>query len=279
MKVKITTLAENTAARPGLLAEWGLSILVETDEAVVLLDTGGSESTAAHNARRMGIDLSIVDKIVLSHAHGDHTGGLVEVLHSIGKPIDIIAHPGVWDRKFGKLPNLPSRYAGIPFNLDTLENLGAIFHLTSEPVKITENIMTTGEVEMKTPYEELDANLYIKKNGDLEKDTLPDDLALIINTGEGLAVITGCAHRGIINTLRHAQALTGVDYIHTVIGGTHLIRASKERLDSTIADLKTFGIQRLGVSHCTGGLPAARLALEFGEIFFFNNAGTEIIIE
>ena len=132
---------------------------------------------------------------------------------------------------------------------------------------------------MQTGYEDIDANLYVKKNGDLEKDTMPDDLALIIDTGEGLAVITGCAHRGIINTLRHAQNLTGLDYIHTVIGGTHLIRTSRERLDLTIDELKTFGILRLGVSHCTGVLAAAHLAMEFGDIFFFNNAGTELVIE
>jgi 7,8-dihydropterin-6-yl-methyl-4-(beta-D-ribofuranosyl)aminobenzene 5'-phosphate synthase len=279
MRVRISTIAENTAARPGIRAEWGLSILVQTEEAVVLLDTGGTENTAAHNARRMGIDLRIVDKIVLSHAHGDHTGGLVEVLNSIRRPVDIIAHPCIWDRKFGKLPNIPERYAGIPHNLDTLESLGAVFHLTTEPFKISDNIMTTGEVEMQTDYENVDANLYVKKNGEKKADTMPDDLALTINTGEGLIVITGCAHRGIINTLRHAQRITGVDYIHTVIGGTHLVRSSRERLDLTIEDLKTFGIQRIGVSHCTGAFSAARLAMEFGDIFFFNNAGTELVIE
>ncbi len=279
MKVKISTLTENTAASPGILAEWGLSILVQTEEAVVLLDTGGTKNTAAHNARKMGIDLSIVDKIVLSHAHGDHTGGLVEILNAIGRPVDIIAHPGIWDRKFVKWPNKPERFAGIPYNLDTLENLGAVFHLTTEPFKISENIMTTGEVEMQTDYENIDAVLYVKKNGETEKDTMPDDLALTINTGEGLIVITGCAHRGIINTLRQAQRITGVDYVHTVIGGTHLVGSSRERLDLTIEDLKTFGIQRLGASHCTGALSAARLAMEFGDIFFFNNAGTELVRE
>lgn len=279
MKVKISTMAENTAARPGIRAEWGLSILVQTEEATVLLDTGGTENTAAHNARRMGIDLSMVDKIVLSHGHGDHTGGLVEILNAIRRPVDIIAHPNIWDRKFSKLPDMPERYSGIPYNLDMLENLGAVFHLTTKPFKISDNIMTTGEVEMRTDYEHLDAGLYVKKNGEMEKDIMPDDLALTIHTGEGLMVITGCAHRGIINTLRHAQRITGVDHIHTVIGGTHLVRASRERVDSTIEDLKTFGIQRLGVSHCTGALPSARLAMEFGDIFFFNHAGTELVIE
>lgn len=199
MEIKITTLTENTAARPGLLAEWGLSILVETDEETILLDTGGDEQTAAYNALRLGKDLSRVSRIVLSHAHRDHTGGLAEVLNLIGKPVEIIGHPEIWDRKYGKFPNMRPHFTGISFQREFLEDKGAIFHLTAEPVKISESIMTTGEVQMVTGYETVDENLYIKRNGTLDKDTLPDDLALIINTGQGLAVITGCAHRGILS--------------------------------------------------------------------------------
>ena len=132
---------------------------------------------------------------------------------------------------------------------------------------------------MLTDYEKIDDILFEKRNGELQPDMVPDDLALVINTGEGLAVITGCAHRGIVNTLRHAQKITGVESIHTVIGGTHLFRASAERLEYTINDLKTFGIKRLGVSHCTGNLQAARLAYEFRDQFFFNNAGTSLVLD
>ena len=105
-------------------------------------------------------------------------------------------------------------------------------------------------------------------------DKLMDDQALIVKTEQGLAIILGCAHRGMINTLYHAQQLTGTDTIHTVIGGAHLINASEERLWQTIAALKDIGVQRLGLCHCTD-LPAAGvLAQEFGEKFFFNKAGT-----
>ena len=279
MEVRITTLAENTASAGNVLGEWGLSILVETEEAVVLLDTGGPELSAAHNAQRLGKDLSAVDKIVISHGHYDHTGGLVEVMSRIGKPVEIIAHPGIWAAKYAKLPNRPERYAGMPVVAEMLESMGASFNLTAEPVKITDSIMTTGEIEMQTEYEEIDDILFEKRDGTLHPDMVPDDLALVINTGEGLAVVTGCAHRGIVNTLRQAQKITGVERIHTVIGGTHLFRASEERLELTIADLQDFGIERLGVSHCTGALQAARLAQEFGDLFFFNNAGTSLVLD
>lgn len=287
MKVRITTLAENTVGTGGvgLIGEWGLSILVETEAVKVLLDTGGPELSVTHNAQRLRKDLSMVDKIVLSHCHSDHTGGLVEVLNWIRKkPVEIIAHPEIWAQRYAKVPNRPNQperyaWAGMPVMAELLESRGAFFNLTSEPVKICDGIMTTGEVPMQTDYEEVDHYLFEKRNGEMRPDMVPDDLGIVINTGEGLAVITGCAHRGIINMLRHAQKITGVDYIHTVIGGIHLFRAPEERLELTINDLKDFGIQRLGVSHCTGALQSARLAEEFGELFFFNNAGTSIEID
>ena len=110
-------------------------------------------------------------------------------------------------------------------------------------------------------------------------DPLADDLALIVRTGHGLALITGCAHRGIINTVRHVQKLTKGEPIHTIIGGTHLMVASPERIEKTARELKELGLQRLGVSHCTGFNASATLAREFGEVFFLNNAGTQITLE
>jgi 7,8-dihydropterin-6-yl-methyl-4-(beta-D-ribofuranosyl)aminobenzene 5'-phosphate synthase len=118
----------------------------------------------------------------------------------------------------------------------------------------------------------------MKENGQLRSDKVIDDLSLIIDADFGLVVITGCAHRGIINTLRHAQKLTGKELVYAVIGGTHLLRSSDERLELTIAELREMGIQKLGVSHCTGFAASARLAQEFGDIFFLNNAGTRLTL-
>src|SRR4030043_1140357 len=112
MAVRITTLSENTA-QLGFLGEWGLSILVETESTKVLLDTGMSIS-ARHNADLMGIDLSTIDGIVLSHAHDDHTGGLQEVLRRVRKEVQVIAHPDIWVPKYVVYGD-SSRYAGIPY--------------------------------------------------------------------------------------------------------------------------------------------------------------------
>jgi len=274
MKLSITTLSENTAARGYLLAEWGLSILAETDTVNILLDTGQSIS-ASHNADILGIDLSKIDKIVLSHGHYDHTGGLREALLKMRKKVEIIAHPDVWTAKYARRQGQEERYNGIPFQQQELESIGARFNMTTKPVKITDNIMTTGEIPMVTDFEQIAANLLVKEGNDFKPDKLLDDQALVINTEPGLIVVLGCAHRGIINTLYHAQQITGVKQIHMVLGGCHLIGASEERIWRTIAALRELGVQRIGVSHCTGLPAAAIMAQEFGDSFFFNNAGIQ----
>ena len=271
MEVRITTLSENTA-NYGYLAEWGLSILVEVNEARILMDTGLSFS-AVHNAQLIGIDLSAIDLIVLSHGHADHTGGLREVLKIKGE-VEVIAHPDIWAAKHVQRNKEGVQYNGIPFLREELESHGARFNLVREPIHITENVMTTGEIPMFSGYEEIENNLFVKEAGTLHPDPLADDLALIIDTDFGLVVILGCAHRGVVNTLRYAQNLTGKELVYAAIGGTHLFRASEERLEKTIADIREIGIQRLGVSHCTGFRASARLAQEFEDIFFMNNAGT-----
>ena len=273
MELRITTLSENTANTRSLLAEQGLSILVETDDINILFDTGQSIS-AGYNADTLGIDLSKIGKIVLSHGHFDHTGGLRQILRKMRKQVEIIAHPDIWAAKYIHREGQQDRYIGIPFQRQELESLGANFNLTTKPLKITDNIMTTGEVAMVTDFEEIEPELVVKEDDGWHPDRLLDDQALIINTELGLIIILGCAHRGIINTLYHAQQLTGIKPIHTVLGGSHLITASEERIWLTIAALRDLSIQRLGLCHCTG-LPAASLiAQEFGDSFSFNNAGT-----
>jgi 7,8-dihydropterin-6-yl-methyl-4-(beta-D-ribofuranosyl)aminobenzene 5'-phosphate synthase len=275
MEIRITTLSENTA-NFGYLAEWGLSILVEADGLRILMDTGLSFS-AVHNAQLMGIDLSTIDRIVLSHGHADHTGGLREVLRRGGGEVEVIAHPDIWAPKYVRRDGkTEEQYIGIPFSRGELESRSARFTLEREPVHITEHIMTTGEIPMLSGYEEIETNLFVREDGVLHPDHLADDLALVIDANFGLVVILGCAHRGIINTLRHAQRLTSKELVYAAIGGTHLFLASDKRIERTIPNLKEIGIQRLGVSHCTGFHASARLAHEFKGIFFLNNAGSRL---
>ena len=132
IKLRLTTLSDNTAKMfPGLLAEWGWSILIETDEVNILFDTGGGISVS-HNANTLDVDFSKIDKIVLSHAHYDHTGGLREVLGRMKKEVKIIAHPDLAKKaKYHSHLGQAYGYAGIPFQRQELENLGARFNLTT----------------------------------------------------------------------------------------------------------------------------------------------------
>jgi len=276
VRLRITTLSENTAGAGNLLAEWGLSILVETDDINILFDTSPGIS-ASYNADILGIDLSKIDKIVLSHGHYDHTGGLRQILRKMKKEVEIIAHPDIWAAKYSRRQGKRDRFNGVPFPRHELESLGANFTLTTKPTKITDSIMTTGEVPMVTDFEEIEPNrFFMKEETGWQPDKLLDDQALIINTEQGLVVILGCAHRGMINTLYHAQQLTGVKPIHMVLGGCHLTRASKERIDSTITAIRELDVQKLGLCHCTGLPATVIMAQEFGDGFFFNNTGTRI---
>ena len=279
MPVKITTLIENTSGAPFIRGEWGQSLLVETDEDTILFDTGASDMII-ENAARMKIDLSKIDKIVLSHGHYDHTGGLqavlLNLLESGAKPegIEIIAHPDIFQPKFSRLKNGPPTDISIPFGREELEALGARFHLSREPVKLNSFSMTTGEISMHVDFEKIDPALYTKEANEYVPDPLADDLGITIKTDRGLIVLLGCAHRGVINTLHHVRRQTGIDKFYAVIGGTHLSHADRKQLNATIAALREMKIEKLGVSHCTGMMSAVSLASEFPDSFFFNTAGT-----
>ncbi len=274
MSIKITTLSENSA-NPGTLAEWGLSILIEVDGVRVLLDTSQSISVT-HNAKLMNIDLSEIDKLVISHGHYDHTGGFKDVLAQTGA-IDVVAHPDMWTEKYAIYGDY-QKYIGVPFTREELESLGASFQLTKDPVWITDNIVTTGEIPMTNDYEQIDAGMFIKLGDSFEPDQLLDDLAIGIRTEAGLVIVLGCAHRGMINTIQHLQNITGEQRVYGVLGGTHLVMANPERLTRTTADLRQIGVQKLGVSHCTGFNASCWLANEFPDEFFMNNSGTALTL-
>jgi len=272
VRVKITTLAENSATIQGTLAEHGLSMLLQLDDLWVLLDTGFSD-TAVHNAHALKIDLSRVSHIVMSHGHRDHSGGLLSVLAETGE-VTVHGHVGIWKPRYGVPQNQKPKYAGLPYVREMLESLGATFDLSDGPVQLSPQVMTTGPVPRNTPFETLDARLKVRVGQGWVQDQIEDDQSLLVKTPRGLVVMLGCAHSGIVNTLYRAQEVSGEKRIYAVLGGTHLKSASREQLEKTVDVLKQLDIQKIGVSHCTGMVASAVLAQEFGDRFFFNNVGT-----
>jgi 7,8-dihydropterin-6-yl-methyl-4-(beta-D-ribofuranosyl)aminobenzene 5'-phosphate synthase len=228
----------------------------------------------------LGIELQKIDTIVLSHGHLDHTGGLRRVLREIGKEVKVVAHPEVWSDKYFKLAGKPERFINIPFQPQELERLGARFELTDEPYKLSESIFTTGEIPLINNFETVqppqNSERYIKQGNRQVADVIGDDLALIIDSADGLLVVLGCAHRGIINTLCRAQEVTGKQKIHAVLGGAHLHDATEDRIRFVIESLKNLGVEMIALNHCTGQGVACRLQQEFGDRFHFNPAGTSI---
>jgi 7,8-dihydropterin-6-yl-methyl-4-(beta-D-ribofuranosyl)aminobenzene 5'-phosphate synthase len=288
MKIRVITISEDAVSRPGLLGEQGLSVFIEANGQGILFDTGQSIS-ALHNARRLGVSIAAIGTVVLSHSHSDHTGGLRDVLRETEAEVSVVAHPDVFTDRFVRFPSLKAAQgvfpgvsgrdmnAGMPYSQRELESWGAQFSLVSEPVQIVPGIITTGEVPRQVDFES-DASHDVQRliwNGrSYIDDEILDDLGMILTTTEGLVVILGCAHRGIVNSLYHAQKLTGEQRIHAVLGGSHLVQASEERIERTMDALAALDISLLGLCHCTGYSVQARLADRFGDKFFQNHAGT-----
>ncbi len=275
MKLKITTLDENTASY-GYLAEWGLSFFIELDGIRVLFDAGMSSITI-ENARQAKIDLSSIDYMVLSHGHSDHTGGLQNLL-IYNREVSIIAHPDIWTHKYVLENDGKYVFCGIPFRPEELESRGARFHLSREPYKLTDNTYTTGEVAITNNYEQVESDLFVKVGENYQPDPMNDDQSLVICTDQGLVIITGCAHRGIVNTIHHAQEMTGEEHIHAVIGGFHLYQASEDRIDETMHDLDQLNIQKIAPCHCTGFHAIARIANAMPGKFLSLQSGTVLEI-
>lgn len=270
----ITTLVDNTVSKPDLLAEHGLSLMLETEDEKILFDAGQKGHTIIHNADTLGVDLSDIDKIVLSHGHSDHTGGLDGVL-TASRHAKIYGHPDLFDEKYSKT-QCEQRLIGIPYTREALELRGAKLNLSRESLQITDTIQTTGEIRRRTNFEMIPDRLCTMRNGQIVKDALMDDLSLIVTGEKGLAVIFGCSHSGIINTLLQVREMMSDIPINVLVGGIHLVDATEERIEKTIEYLKELNIEKMALCHCTGRLALIRLYEVFGDILIPNHVGSRI---
>jgi len=247
--MRVSILTENHAG-PLIDAEHGLSYLIEADGKRILFDTGQSD-LFLKNASKMGVSMEDIDMIVLSHGHYDHGNGLNYLNGGT-----LLCHPGCFIRRYRQSDN---SYIGLK---DSGEELAGKFNLVTsqEPYRITESLVFAGEIPRITPFES-QLTSFVLEDG--TPDFVPDDSALIIILHRGLFIITGCGHAGIVNTMKHASAITGVDEIYGIMGGFHLKEDDLQTVE-TINYLKNKEVTHILPSHCTSGAALAMFRAAFG---------------
>lgn len=249
--MKITVLTDNSVRCGTLLtAEHGFSLLLETNGRTILFDTGQS-GRFLDNARILGAPLEAVDTVILSHGHYDHTGGLAALsgyLSECGKtPPDFFFHPAALCRRKRIRNNkiLTNDPGEILNDLSTA-------HPTEGALRISDGLWLLSGIESTVSFEKRRGADEIEQNGIWVPDLVPDDTSLVWEGPQGLVIITGCAHAGVCSTIEAAIEITREERIADIIGGFHLVLASKSQIHATREYLEGCRLQEIRPCHCTG---------------------------
>jgi 7,8-dihydropterin-6-yl-methyl-4-(beta-D-ribofuranosyl)aminobenzene 5'-phosphate synthase len=236
--VTITVLYDNRSGPEGLEAAWGFACVIEGLSDTILFDSGGDGPRLLRNMSKLGVDPRTVDAVVLSHAHDDHTGGLAGFL-------DVRGDVRVYAPE--------SFHAGIEA---PARARGARAIAVREPLEVCPGALVTGDLG--------------RPNGISEQ-------CLVLSGDAGVAVVTGCAHPGVVRIVERVKALTGRDVL-VVVGGLHLLRMSDEAVQGIVSDLKALGVRHVVPCHCTGDAAIERFAISYGDAFTRCTVGTSIAV-
>ena len=255
---EITVLATNISNYGGI-GEWSFSAIFENDNESVLFDTGFDENTVLHNATVLNVNLQKVEKVVLSHFHSDHTGGLIKLRESFMDNYPtaftkVFIAEGFFEQRYnasGEPINGPGGYLRSSDFKNKAESLGITFIEVLEQTEIAKNLYITGPVDRNVESYIGPSGIFIKKGNDLIPDIIQDDQSLGYLTDKGWIMMSGCGHSGIINSGENLKTIKSVP-IYGVIGGFHLWRASNQVLTDTSTWLKNSGLKKFMGGHCTG---------------------------
>ena len=268
-------------------AEHGLAyhveITVDGEPHSFLFDFASNGSGVRKNIELLKIDLKKIEAIALSHDHVDHQSALIELLKAnrakIPQKIPFYVGEQFFAGTYSRTAD--NRVVSLrALKREDVEGLGMVRIVeVRTPTPIVQGAYLAGKIERVTDYEKI-ASVFVAKRGDkYVQEEFIGEQAIVMNVkGKGLVVLSGCAHRGIVNTVRHAQKITGIEKVHAVIGGCHLTGARPELIQQTIADIKAIGPDYVVPTHCTGFEAIAAFAREMPDQFILNTAGTRYTI-
>lgn len=237
------------------VGEWGFAALLDVDGQRLLIDTGQRPETVLRNATELGIDLSTVTDVVMTHNHGDHTAGLVTLRRELSrKNPRALSRVHVGKGIFLRRHNSEGRDTNglLPFRA-SYEALGGTFVEHDGPTRLLPGVWLTGPVPRVHPERNFGGGLRLATPAGEVEDTVPEDSSVLVESPNGLVVISGCGHAGIINTLEYARsAIVKGATVHAVIGGFHLFAATDDQLSWTADKLRQFGLRHMLGAHCTG---------------------------
>lgn len=272
----ITCIVDNSVQQGSRFwGEHGLSFWIETGHGSALFDTGGSETVLLHNLGLLKKQPCDASALILSHAHGDHTGSLEAVCRQVRLPL--YANPDLFRPRFSLRDG---KYTSIGLSL-TREKLGEMtdLHLSQTPVEVMPGMWTTGEITDRSEPEGGSPRLFVPDGDGWRPDPYRDDMSLVIETMGGLVVVCGCCHAGLLNTLAHVRR-TYQRPVSAVMGGTHLLSADAAAIQHVISMLRdSYGSPRLYLNHCTGEQAFVAMAAAFGNLVHGCPAGTTVTFE
>lgn len=272
--VKITCVTDNAAPEgSGMQTEHGVAFWIATGDSNVLFDTGASAHALEVNLQELGLHVAHIDAMAFSHAHYDHTGGIEAVLGE-REGLPIYANADIFRPKYSKHDN-DYDASGFERQADDYKSR-ADWHLNDKPTEICDGLWTTGRIVERAFPEGRSAGHVIRKDGDFVPDPYLDDMSLVLKTDDGLVVICGCCHAGILNTLAHVKRHFEGEII-AILGGIHLMPAEMPMIRMVINELQEIAPDaRFWLNHCTGDDAQKAFAETFGERAHHFKAGESI---